>query len=159
MYRGVTPPILGVTPIFAISFWASHIFLTLVEYLIDQSRTGLRPRQETGVLFQPRQDRASALHTRTCLCRCFQCSPGHPRRCPRRASQSPPPSMPFPFFFFFSFFGHISFSLVYPINIPNLGTRPKWRSSLQWCFRRRHQTLRRGWYSFPLPRDNCYARP
>lgn len=112
----------------------SHFLDHLWEYLIDQSRTGLRPRQETGVLFQPRQNRASALHTRTCLCRCFQCSPGHPRRCPRRTSQSPPPSMPFPFPFFFFSATHLFFFLMYPINIPNLGTRPKWRPSLQWCF-------------------------
>lgn len=51
------------------------------------------------------------------------------------------------------------FPACYPSNITKLGTRPKWRTSLQRCVWRRHQTLRRRRYSFPLPRDGCYACP
>ena len=29
MYRGITPPLLGVTPIFAVSFWVRHILLRI----------------------------------------------------------------------------------------------------------------------------------
>ena len=67
LYRGVVPPLLGVTPIFAVSFWVGRTAFVLVLLLMARS-PGLRYVQAAHPGRNPKQDKQRVVDTRARNC-------------------------------------------------------------------------------------------
>lgn len=93
LYRGVVPPLLGVTPIFALSFWVLQL-LPCLRDLTLWSPPGIRRFQATHPCFYAESHQLSALNGRTRCGRFPICSSDYACHCACRTCQSPSPSKP-----------------------------------------------------------------
>jgi len=88
LYRGVVPPLLGVTPIFALSFWVPQL-LSCLRDLTLWSCPGIRRFQETHPPLYAESHRLSALNGRARGGRFPICSSDYACHCTRGTCQSP----------------------------------------------------------------------
>ena len=93
LYRGVVPPLLGVTPIFALSFWVPQLLARLRDLMLCSS-PGIRRFQATHPSIYAESHQLSALNRRTRRGRFSICSSDYIGHCARGTRQSPSTSKP-----------------------------------------------------------------
>ena len=69
LYRGVVPPLLGVTPIFAVSFWVSHSCATIHQIPLRRKSKGLRYVEASHPQLDAKSDKQRVVDTRPRSCR------------------------------------------------------------------------------------------
>jgi len=93
MYRGMLPPLLGVTPIFAVSFWVcTQIRMPVDIGILIPVGAGVRPREEPRLCSHTRPGYASPLDDRGSRRGLLLRHSRHAHRRPGRARESAPPS-------------------------------------------------------------------